>query len=138
MTAHPGNLGGKPPLGLKEPPPPKKPRKPIPRESKKRKAYLASPEREDGKAHMAKVAMHGCIVPDCGAWPVEVHHEGKPRSDMRVLPICAKHHRREFGPGAYHYSPKAFYAAHGDSKFLLAKVADQLAKQWNDPWKGKQ
>lgn len=30
-----------------------------------------------------------------------------------------------------HYSPRAFYAAHGDSKFLLAKVADALAGELN-------
>lgn len=66
-----------------------------------------------------------CLV--CGVHGVEVHHEGKPRSDMRVLPLCPGHHRREYGPGAYHYSPRAFYEEHGDSKFLLAKVADMLA-----------
>ena len=134
------DLAARGPLGLKErkePPPLKKPRKAIPRQSRKRKAYLASPEREAGKAHMAAVAQLGCIVPDCGARPVEIHHEGRPRSDMRVLPLCAKHHRREYGPGAYHYSPKAFYAAHGDSKFLLAVVADMLANQFNSPWRGK-
>jgi hypothetical protein len=47
---------------------------------------------------------------------------------MRVLPLCPKHHRREFGPGAYHYSKRAFYAAHGDSASLLARVAEMLAK----------
>lgn len=30
------------------------------------------------------------------------------------------------GPGAFHYSPRAFYALHGDSKLLLAKVEDAL------------
>lgn len=84
------------------------------------------------KRHMAAVAALPCLV--CGRHPVEVHHEGKPRSDMRVLPLCPEHHRREFGPGAYHYSPRAFYEAHGDSKFLLAVVADQLAGQFNPIW----
>jgi len=81
------------------------------------------------KRHMAAVAALPCLV--CGVHGVEVHHEGKPRSDMRVLPLCPRHHRREFGEGAYHYRPRAFYEAHGDSKFLLAKVADQLAGEFN-------
>lgn len=32
---------------------------------------------------------------------------------------------------AYLASPRAFYAAHGDSKTLLAKVADALADELN-------
>lgn len=131
------DLAARGPLGLKdrkEPPPLKKPRKAIPRQSRKRKAYLASPEREAGKAHIARVKSLVCMI--CGAPNPEFHHEGFPRSDMRGLPLCGPHHRREFGPGAYHYSPKAFYAAHGDSKFLLAVVADMLAGQFNSPWRG--
>lgn len=116
------------PLGLK---PPKEDRaaglarrKALNAMSKKRKEYLQSQERTLGVAHMAAVAQLPCLV--CGAWPVEVHHEGAPRSDFRVLPLCPQHHRREFGPGAYHYSKRAFYETHGDSRFLLAKVQDML------------
>lgn len=116
---------GKGPLGQKPPKPEKKARKGLPRVSKKRAAYLASPERQIGKAHMGRVAMLPCLV--CGAHPVEVHHETKPRNDMKCLPLCPPHHRREFGPGAYHYSPKAFYAAHGSSEVLLKRV-DELLK----------
>ena len=103
------NLTGRGPLGLKQPKPDRAKKKGLPRVSKKRAAYLASPEREAGKAHMGRVAQLRCLV--CGAWPVEVHHEGKPRSDMNCLPLCPRHHRREFGPGAYHYSPKALRSA---------------------------
>lgn len=123
------NLAGLPPLGQKQPSVKKARRKAIRRLSAKRAAYLASPERQEGLAHMGRVAQLRCIV--CGAWPVEVHHEDTPKSDFRVLPLCPPHHRREFGEGAYHYSPRAFYAAHGDSKFLLAKVADALAGELN-------
>lgn len=108
------------PLGLKQQKPERAKKKGLPRVSKRRAAYLGSPEREAGKTHMGKVAQLRCLV--CGAWPVEVHHEGKPRSDMNCLPLCPRHHRREFGLEAYHYSPKAFYAAHGNSKDLLEKV----------------
>ena len=119
------DLAGRGPLGPKTGKPPKKPRKPLPKISAKRKAYLASDARKVGKAHMAAVAQLPCLV--CGSWPVEVHHLPDPRSDMRVIPLCPMHHRREFGPGAFHYSPKAFYAAHGGPDQLLARVADMLA-----------
>jgi len=117
---------GKGALGQKAPKKPKGPRKPIPKQSRKRKAYMASEARVEGLAHMERVAQEGCIV--CGARPVEVHHEGKPRSDMNVLPICPPHHRREFGPGSYHYSPRAFYAKHGSSEELLNRVKRMLAQ----------
>ncbi len=115
------------PLGQKVGKAVRKARKQIPRVSRKRKEYLASPERAEGLLHMGKVAQFRCLV--CGSWPVEVHHEGKPKCDKCVLPLCPRHHRREFGPGAYHYSPKAFYAAHGDRKFLLSVVKDMMASQ---------
>jgi len=107
------------PLGPKHPKPPKR-RKPLPRVSKKRAAYLTSDDRAAGLAHMARVAQLPCLA--CGTWPVEVHHMQDPRSDLRVIPLCPRHHRREFGPGSYHYSPKAFIAAHGSPADLLARV----------------
>jgi hypothetical protein len=92
--------------------------------SAKRRAYKASDEGKAGKEHMGRVAQLPCLV--CGAHPVEVHHEGKPRSDFNCLPLCPKHHRQQFGPGAYHYSPRAFYELHGTSEELLAKIAKML------------
>jgi hypothetical protein len=118
------SLTGQPPLGPKPPKTAKKPRKPIPKISAKRKAYMASQARQDGLAHMGRVAEMGCFV--CGSRQVEVHHEGKPRSDFNVIPLCPPHHRREYGVGAYHYSPKAFYAEHGTSEELLAKISAML------------
>ena len=103
-----------------------KERKGLPPISKKRRAYLASDERKVAKAHMARVAELPCLV--CGARPVEVHHEHihAPKSDWNVMPLCPPHHRREFGPGARHYSPTAFFAEHGTAEELLARVADIL------------
>ncbi len=115
------NLSGRPPLGQKTGKPVKKPRKALPKQSAKRKAYLASTARVDGLAHMGKVAQLPCIV--CGARPVEVHHMPSPRSDMRVAPLCPPHHRREYGPGAYHYSRQAFNEAHGSDDEILQRVA---------------
>lgn len=119
------DLAGRGPLGQKAPKQPKGPRKPIPKQSRKRKAYLASQARVDGLAHMGKVAECGCFV--CGARPVEVHHMTVPRDDMKVAPLCPPHHRREFGPGAFHYSPSAFYEKHGDRESILQRVAEMIA-----------
>ena len=118
------DLAGRGALGQKQPKTPKKPRKPLPKQSAKRKAYLASPERAEGKAHMARVAEMPCLV--CGSWPVEVHHLPDPRSDTRVIPLCQQHHRREYGPGAYHYSRRTFNAAHGSDADLLSRVAAMI------------
>lgn len=114
MTLHPGNLGNRPPLGIKGEKP------------KTRRAHKTKAERE----HMAAVAALPCLV--CGCWPVEVHHEGWPRSNLRLLPLCPCHHRREYGPGAYHYSPQAFCAAHGSSEELLDRVMKMTAAAVDD------
>ncbi len=115
----------------KEPPPLKKValtrRTPLRKQSPKRVAYRRSEAGKAGLAHMLRVKGLGCLI--CGSHPAEFHHEGKPRNDLRGLPLCPKHHRREYGPGAYHYSPKAFYALHGPSEALLARVAAMLAEQ---------
>jgi hypothetical protein len=112
------------PLGLKAEKQAKPPRKAMRKRSAKREAYLASPERKEGVKHMGLVAMLPCLV--CGARPVEVHHLPDPRSDMRVIPLCPAHHRREFGPGAYHYSKRAFHEANGTSEALLKRVDNML------------
>jgi hypothetical protein len=120
------DLAGRGPLGPKAPKQPKGPRKPIPRQSAKKRAHKAAEKAAGAWEHMQAVKALPCLV--CGAYGVEVHHEAKPRSDFNVLPLCPPHHRREFGPGAFHYSPRAFYAAHGTSEELLGKVSAMLAR----------
>jgi hypothetical protein len=124
------NLTGRPTIGQKIPKPPKA-AKAVRKVSAKRAAYLASPERAAGKAHMAVAAALPCIA--CGAWPVEVHHEwdlSNPKSDMRVLPLCPMHHRREYGEQARHYaSGRHFFAAYGSADELLGRVAKIIAAQ---------
>lgn len=102
---------------------------PLGLKGEKSKPRTASKTAEEQR-HMAAVAMLPCLV--CNARPVEVHHEGTPRSNMRVLPLCAFHHRREYGPQAYHYSKRAFYDLHGTSEQLLARVAKMLAADEDD------
>lgn len=89
----------------------------------KSKPRSASKTAEETR-HMDAVASLPCLI--CGAWPVEVHHCPSPRSNLRVLPLCPRHHRREYGPGAYHYSRRAFQEAHGTDEQLLARVAEMI------------
>lgn len=119
------DLAGRGPLGPKAEKTPRKARKPLPKVSAKKRAHKAAERAAGGLEHMAAVKALPCLV--CGAYGVEVHHEGFPRSDFNVLPLCPQHHRREYGPGAIHYSRKAFYAAHGSSEELLERVARLLA-----------
>ena len=136
MGTHPGNLGGKPPLGLKEPPPPKKPRKAVPRESKKRKGYKASPEGKAGREHMAKVAAMRCVC--CGYWPVEVHHCISDRygqrkaSDFETVPLCWQHH---LGPDGIHTDKTRWEGEYGKDYDYLPAVMDQIAGEFNSPWR---
>lgn len=118
------DLAQRGPLGQKAGKTGPKPKKAIPRRSKKREAYLASAARRKAEKHMAKVARMGCLV--CGRLGVEVHHATIPHDDMLVLPLCPPHHRREFGPGAYHYSPQAFCEAHGSVEDMLKRVESAL------------
>ena len=130
------NLAGKPPLGLNDRDKPKEPktRKPVRKVSRKREAYLASQEREAGKAHMAKVASLPCVC--CGYWPVEVHHckSGGPRSDMRVIPLCHNHHR---GPEGFHTQRETWEGLYGLDADYLPVVADMIAGEWVNPWRGR-
>ena len=93
--------------------------------SPKRAAYMGSAARKEAEKRMAAVSQLRCLV--CGAWPVENHHLPNPRDDMRTVPLCPPHHRREFGPQAYHYSRKAFNAKHGSDEELLARTNNLLA-----------
>ena len=119
------DLAGRPPIGPKPEKQPPKVRNPLPKVSARKRAHKAAERAAGGMEHMAAVKALPCLV--CGRYGVEVHHEGFPRSDFNVLPLCPQHHRREYGAGAIHYSRKAFYAAHGSSDELLARVALMLA-----------
>jgi hypothetical protein len=99
-------------------------RKPMAKRSQKRQAYMASTARQDGLAHMMAVRELGCLI--CGA-PAEAHHLPHPRDDLRTIPLCPFHHRREYGPEAYHYSRRNFNALHGSDEELLERVRLMLA-----------
>lgn len=115
MTAHPGNLAGKPPLGQK-----------APKQARGTKA---------ARDHMARVAALPCVC--CGFHPVEVHHCISDRfgqrkaSDIETIPLCYEHHR---GASGIHASKSAWEAVYGKDYDYLPMVADQLAGQFNSPW----
>ena len=101
-------------------------RKPMNKVSAKRKARKATEKAQGAWEHMALVKALPCLV--CGVYGVEVHHLPDPRSDWRAVPLCPFHHRREYGPQAYHYSRRNFNALHGTDEQLLALVNEALSK----------
>lgn len=119
------DLSGRGPLGQKKPKPDKKPRKPIPKQSPKRRAYMASSARKDGLEHMGRVKLLPCVC--CGHPPPSyAHHvtgDGMPRDDMRVLPLCYDCHQ---GPKGYHNSKALWQEKYGRDVDYLAQVEAML------------
>jgi hypothetical protein len=101
---------------------------PMRQRSRKRQAYMASQERAEAVQHMLAVKALPCIA--CGAAPPsEAHHvtgDGKPRDDLRVIPLCPACHR---GPNGYHLAKRAWVARHGRDCDLLPRVAEMLGAQ---------
>lgn len=125
MLAKMPDLANRGPLGQKTSKPPKKPRKPIPKRSAKREAYMRSQDRVEGVAHMLHVKQLPCIC--CGHPPPSAAHhvtgDGKPRDDMRVLPLCWECHQ---GPHGYHNAKAEWVARYGPDYGLLGKVDKML------------
>lgn len=126
------DLAGRGPLGQNPEKQPAKPRKPIPKQSRKRAAYMRSAARVEGVAHMLAVKALPCIC--CGhPAPSEAHHvtgDGKPRDDMRVIPLCYACHR---GPEGYHNAKRSWVARYGRDCDMLDRVAEMLEKQRPHP-----
>lgn len=108
------NLARRPPLGLKAERPAKDP------------------------AHMARVATLACVC--CGARPVEVHHcisgrySQRKASDRETIPLCWNHHQ---GPEGIHTNKRLWEETYRLDTDYLPGVADALAGEWNDPWRGR-
>ena len=121
------DLAGRSPLGPKTGKTGPKPRKPLPRRSPKRIAYMASAARKAGVAHMLAVKAMFCIC--CGHPPPSAAHhvngDGKQRNDMRVLPLCWECHQ---GQNGYHNAKAEWVERHGPDYSLLARVADLLKR----------
>ena len=119
------DLTGRGPIGLKTGKPAKRPRKPIPRMSAKKRAHKAAERALGASEHMAWVKSLPCIC--CGAVaPSEAHHvtgDKMPRSDFRVIPLCYACHR---GAEGYHNAKRAWVKRHGPDYMLLDAVASML------------
>jgi len=126
------NLLGKPPLGLKpdKAEMPKKPRKPIPRVSRKRAKQKASAEGKAATLHMMRVKILPCVI--CGKpGPSDAHHVFHGRygtrksNDLQVIPLCKAHHQE--GPDAIHNGKETWAEKYGFDYDYLPVVADMLA-----------
>lgn len=110
MNARPGNLAGRPPMGLKVP----------------------KPERGTAaaKRHIEAVKALACVI--CGRdGPSDAHHVicgrygQRKASDFDVILLCKAHHQD--GPDAIHNGKESWVAKFGADHDYLAVVADLLA-----------
>lgn len=122
------NLCKRPPYQKGQKPAPK-PRKRLPRVSKKRSAYRASTEGQKAREWMKLVSDLPCVI--CGKpGPSDVHHVCHDRfstarvSDFAVIPLCRCHHTE--GPEAIHNGKESWRDKHGPDWSYLSDVSAQL------------
>ena len=125
MTRVPNVKG---PMGQKQPKPPKKPRKPLPPISAKKRRHKAAEKAKGAWDHMQAVKGLPCVI--CGKpGTSDAHHvtgDKKPRSDLRVIPLCWRCHQ---GPSGYHLAKASWVAKHGPDYAFLPIVADMIRHQ---------
>lgn len=80
---------------------------------------------------MGAVKQLPCAI--CGTpGPNDAHHcqsgrFGKAKaSDFDVIPLCPPCHRHEYGPGAYHYSKRAWEAVHGPDTGYIERTREMV------------
>ena len=127
MTIHPGNLAGRPPLGLKG----------TTREPKQ------SRRQRQGKidrAYLADVRRLPCVI--CEAWgfrqqsPTEAHHTicarfGQDKTpDREAIPLCDGHHQGKFERGriAIHEDKALWQDHYGSDREYIAITQDAVAR----------
>lgn len=126
MTVHPGNLAGRPPLGLKKP-----------REPKRRKPLTVKPRKPrdgDDPAYLAAVRSLPCVI--CDGWgmrqisPTEAHHTicgryGQHKTpDRQAIPLCRCHHT---GAEGIHTHRKWWVESYGQDTDFIARTQDAVA-----------
>lgn len=95
--------------------------------------FAKKPRRKTGKksatvaekAWMSRVAELGCMVPDCKAQWIMIHHwrpDGV-TDNYKVIPFCWSHHQGDF---SIHNSQKTFETKYGTQRELLIKVYELL------------
>jgi len=127
------DLAGRPPIGQKVEKPPQKARKRIPKQSAKRKAYMASDMRKAALDHMRLVKAMACIICDAPG-PSDAHHVfcgrygSRKASDFEVIPLCKWCHQN--GPESIHRNKAAWVAKNGpDTDYLpLVNAAVRIGR----------
>ena len=116
MTAHPGNLAGRPPLGQKEPPPIRS------------VAYCNAVRKERciiceafGEIQLSRTTFHHVICK---------RHSQVKTCDTRGIPLCDGHHQGNFDKSkiAIHREPDAWRAKYGLDTDYTDIIRDRLAK----------
>lgn len=119
------DLANRGPLGLKGEKTARKPPRPIPKISAKRRRHKAAEKAAGAWDHMEAVKRLPCVC--CGApGPSDAHHvccDKRPRSDFRVIPLCTACHR---GSEGYHAAKKSWRAKYGRDCDLLPVVAAMI------------
>jgi hypothetical protein len=96
--------------------------------------FAKTPRKKTGKkaatvaeqAWMSRVAELGCMVPDCHAKEVSIHHwrpYGAPTDHYKVIPLCWSHHQGLF---SIHKPQHQFEAKYGTQKELLIQVYEKI------------
>jgi len=101
--------------------------------SSKKRAYRGSEEGKAAKEYLGLVKRVPCVI--CGSQGVnDAHHCQSGRygtrkvSDFDTISLCPKHHRHEYGPGAYHYSKSAWEEAHGPDHEYISKTREMIGE----------
>ena len=101
--------------------------------SDKKRAYRRSEEGQEALRYMRAVKALPCVC--CRSpGPNDAHHcqsgrYGKAKaSDFDVIPLCPRHHRQEYGPGAYHYSKREWESLHGPDYSYIEQTREAVKK----------
>lgn len=116
MTTHPGNLAGKPPLGLKEPK-----AKPDPAYLAKVRALPCCVCEAFGERQLSPTAAHHCI---------HGRFSQRKAPDRAAVPLCEGHHQglRDKTKTALHAEPTKWKRLYGEDHDFIATTQDRILK----------
>ncbi|MEI4473223.1 DUF968 domain-containing protein [Frigidibacter sp. MR17.24] len=141
MTAHIGNLAGRPPLGLKaDKLEPKGLRRSAPMRTKPKPVTRAKANPD----YLAQVRALPCVI--CAGWglrqltPTQAHHpihdrgSQAKRPDDTAIPLCDGHHQGDWDTSkiAVHREPERWRQEYGPDTDFIEMTRDQLG------WTGKE
>lgn len=124
-----------------------KPRKPLPRVSKKKAAHRHSEEGQKGLSHMAFVHMLPCVACELDGVrqtsPTELHHPKHDRfsqekeDDQNGIPLCMCHHQglrfdRDRSKVAIHKEPNLWREKYGPDHGFIKQTRQAVAAICDD------